>query len=115
MRALCTPKEAPPPAEPAETVNFFFIEDGEEIPATAAIGTSLLEAAHENDVDLEGAAHTHTLSHRPRVSTWRCVSQEPATILWPAQHATSYCSRKSSLSWMRSMTRRWTCSILPSA
>eukprot|EP00964_Phaeocystis_antarctica_P107499 scaffold72208_cov63-Phaeocystis_antarctica.AAC.2 len=56
MRALCTPKEAPPPAEPAETVNFFFIEDGEEIPATAAIGTSLLEAAHENDVDLEGAA-----------------------------------------------------------
>ena len=56
MRALCTPKDAPPPAEPAETVNFFFIEDGEEIPATAAIGTSLLEAAHENDVDLEGAA-----------------------------------------------------------
>ena len=58
MRALCTPKDAPPPAEPAETVNFFFIEDGEEIPATAAIGTSLLEAAHENDVDLEGAAHS---------------------------------------------------------
>ena len=56
MRALCTPKDAPPPAEPAETVNFFFIEDGEEIPATAAVGTSLLEAAHENDVDLEGAA-----------------------------------------------------------
>ena len=31
MRALCTPKDAPPPADPAETVNFFFIEDGEEM------------------------------------------------------------------------------------
>ena len=83
MRALCTPKDAPPPAEPAETVNFFFIEDGEEIPATAAVGTSLLEAAHENDVDLEGAAR-HTpcridrASHRrARETRVACRRQRP--------------------------------------
>lgn len=67
LRGLCTP---------AETVSFVFVEDGEEIPATASVGRSLLEAAHDNDVDLEGAAPTAhacvTLSG-PRVSSLTAV------------------------------------------
>jgi hypothetical protein len=38
----------------AETVNITFIEDGEEVQVQAEIGKTLLEVAHENEVDLEG-------------------------------------------------------------
>ena len=33
----------------------FVDKDGEEIPVKVPIGMSVLEAAHENDIDLEGA------------------------------------------------------------
>ncbi|XVF35184.1 hypothetical protein REPUB_Repub18cG0123300 [Reevesia pubescens] len=33
----------------------FFTKDGEEIPIRVPIGMSMLEAAHENDIELEGA------------------------------------------------------------
>ena len=36
------------------TVNFTFIEDGEEVPVTIEAGKTILEAAHANEVDLEG-------------------------------------------------------------
>ena len=39
----------------AETVKITFIEDGEEIEVDAEIGKSLLEVAHANEIDLEGA------------------------------------------------------------
>jgi 2Fe-2S ferredoxin len=43
-------------AEPAgEPVVLSFVEDGEEVAVTAAVGQTLLEVAHENDIDLEGA------------------------------------------------------------
>ena len=32
-----------------------FVEDGEEVAVTAVVGQTLLEVAHENDIDLEGA------------------------------------------------------------
>jgi ferredoxin len=37
-----------------EKVSFVFIEDGEEVPVTAPVGKTLLEVAHDNEVDLEG-------------------------------------------------------------
>lgn len=36
------------------TVNFKFLDEGEEVPVSVEAGKSVLEAAHENDVDLEG-------------------------------------------------------------
>ena len=43
-------------SEPAgEPVVLSFVEDGEEVAVTAAVGQTLLEVAHENDIDLEGA------------------------------------------------------------
>ena len=59
-RALCTPVAR---ALCTETVSFTFIEDGEEIPATAAVGRTLLEAAHDNDIDLEGARRPPSSCH----------------------------------------------------
>jgi len=46
-RARCSPA--------AEKVSFVFVELGEEVPVTAEVGKSLLEVAHENEVELEGA------------------------------------------------------------
>lgn len=39
------------------TVNFTFVatKDGTEYPVTAEIGENLLEVAHQNEIDLEGA------------------------------------------------------------
>mmetsp|Transcript_7082 Transcript_7082/g.19969 ORF Transcript_7082/g.19969 Transcript_7082/m.19969 type:complete len:168 (-) Transcript_7082:190-693(-) len=36
-------------------VSFVFVEDGEEVPVTAEEGKTLLEVAHDNEVELEGA------------------------------------------------------------
>ena len=36
-------------------MSFTFIEDGEEVPVAVEVGKTLLEAAQENEVDLEGA------------------------------------------------------------
>ena len=47
-RALCAQPDA-------ETVSMTFIEDGEEVQVSAEIGKSLLEVAHANEIDLEGA------------------------------------------------------------
>uniref|UniRef100_A0A7S0LJQ5 2Fe-2S ferredoxin-type domain-containing protein n=1 Tax=Coccolithus braarudii TaxID=221442 RepID=A0A7S0LJQ5_9EUKA len=38
-----------------EEVEFIFVEDGEDIAVSAPEGKTLLEVAHANDVDLEGA------------------------------------------------------------
>ena len=54
-RRFCATKPAAA-AEPAgEPVVLSFVEDGEEVAVTAAVGQTLLEVAHENDIDLEGA------------------------------------------------------------
>lgn len=37
------------------TVPITFVEDGEEITVDAEVGKTLLEVAHANDIDLEGA------------------------------------------------------------
>lgn len=37
------------------TVPVTFVEDGEEINVDAEVGKTLLEVAHDNDIDLEGA------------------------------------------------------------
>ena len=57
-RPLCTPSAA------AETVSMTFIdEDGEEVEVQAEVGKSLLEVAHANEIDLEGAdRHTRPVS-----------------------------------------------------
>lgn len=39
----------------SDNVSFTFFEGGEEVPVTAAVGKTLLEVAHENEVELEGA------------------------------------------------------------
>jgi ferredoxin len=39
----------------AETVKITLIEEGEEVEVDAEIGKSLLEVAHANEIDLEGA------------------------------------------------------------
>lgn len=36
-------------------MSFVFVEDGEEVPVTAEEGKTLLEVAHDNEVELEGA------------------------------------------------------------
>ncbi|VVB07865.1 unnamed protein product [Arabis nemorensis] len=42
--------------EETEKITIVFVDkDGEEIPVKVPIGMSVLEAAHENDIDLEGA------------------------------------------------------------
>ncbi|KAB2079946.1 hypothetical protein ERO13_A05G035600v2 [Gossypium hirsutum] len=42
--------------EQKETISVTFVsKDGEEIPIQVPIGTSMLEAAHQNDIELEGA------------------------------------------------------------
>ncbi|XP_010455872.1 PREDICTED: adrenodoxin-like protein 1, mitochondrial [Camelina sativa] len=42
--------------EETEKITIIFVDkDGEEIPVRVPIGMSVLEAAHENDIDLEGA------------------------------------------------------------
>ncbi|CAL9233102.1 unnamed protein product [Arabidopsis halleri] len=42
--------------EETEKITIIFVDkDGEEIPVKVPIGMSVLEAAHENDIDLEGA------------------------------------------------------------
>ena len=45
-RSLCTH---------AERVSIVFVEDGEEISVEVEVGKTILEAAHDNDIDLEGA------------------------------------------------------------
>ncbi|XP_010422436.1 PREDICTED: adrenodoxin-like protein 1, mitochondrial [Camelina sativa] len=48
-----TPEEGD---EETEKITIIFVDkDGEEIPVKVPIGMSVLEAAHENDIDLEGA------------------------------------------------------------
>lgn len=43
-------------AEPTETVDICFVDkDGQDVVVKAPIGKSLLEVAHENDIELEGA------------------------------------------------------------
>jgi len=39
----------------AEKIKVIFIEDGQEKEVEALIGLSILEVAHSNDIDLEGA------------------------------------------------------------
>ncbi|MBA0865251.1 hypothetical protein Goshw_010528 [Gossypium schwendimanii] len=44
--------------EQKETISVTFVsKDGEEIPIRVPIGTSMLEAAHQNDIELEGKAY----------------------------------------------------------
>ena len=62
-----------PSARPSEprglcTVNFTFIEEGEEVPVTVEAGKSILEAAHENEIDLEGAPAIRARSRRPAIA-----------------------------------------------
>ena len=38
----------------AERVRIVFVEDGVQIPVEAEVGKTLLEAAHSNDIELEG-------------------------------------------------------------
>lgn len=52
MRTLCPPLLQQ--RRQCSEVSFTFIEDGEEIEVTAKEGRTLLEAAHDNDIDLEG-------------------------------------------------------------
>ena len=47
LRRLC--------AAPAETINVTFVEDGEEVTVEAEVGKTILEVAHANEIDLEGA------------------------------------------------------------
>ncbi|EOA21609.1 hypothetical protein CARUB_v10002021mg [Capsella rubella] len=43
-------------SDETEKITIIFVDkDGEEIPVKVPIGMSVLEAAHENDIDLEGA------------------------------------------------------------
>ncbi|KAG2431315.1 hypothetical protein HYH02_013445 [Chlamydomonas schloesseri] len=58
--SLCTSgasqHESSPPAEGTETVNITYIDkEGKEHTVAAPIGKSLLEVAHDNEIDLEGA------------------------------------------------------------
>ena len=39
----------------SDKVSFTFVEEGEEVPVAVEHGKTLLEAAHANEVDLEGA------------------------------------------------------------
>ncbi|MDP4708860.1 MAG: ferredoxin family 2Fe-2S iron-sulfur cluster binding protein [Rickettsiaceae bacterium] len=39
----------------AEKIKVIFIEDGQETEVEALVGLSILEVAHSNDIDLEGA------------------------------------------------------------
>ena len=39
----------------AEKIKVIFIEDGEETEVEALVGLSILEVAHDNDINLEGA------------------------------------------------------------
>lgn len=39
---------------PAEKVSFTFVEEGEEVEVSVDAGKTILEAAHDNEVDLEG-------------------------------------------------------------
>jgi ferredoxin len=39
----------------SEKIKIIFIENGREIEVEASIGLSILEVAHENNIDLEGA------------------------------------------------------------
>ncbi len=39
----------------SEKIKIIFIENGKEIEVEASIGLSILEVAHENNIDLEGA------------------------------------------------------------
>lgn len=56
LRTLCPPTPAllRQQRRQCSEVSFTFIEDGEEIEVTAKEGRTLLEAAHDNDIDLEG-------------------------------------------------------------
>ncbi|GAB5366851.1 hypothetical protein AAMO2058_001179300 [Amorphochlora amoebiformis] len=38
-----------------EEITVTFVEDGEDVEATVRVGQSILEAAHENEIELEGA------------------------------------------------------------
>ncbi|MBA0835749.1 hypothetical protein Goarm_008010 [Gossypium armourianum] len=50
--------------EQKETISVTFVsKDGEEIPIRVPIGTSMLEAAHQNDIELEGKAYDILLIH----------------------------------------------------
>jgi ferredoxin len=46
---------ASPPASSAELVSVTFVEHGQDVEVTAEPGKSLLEVAHENEIELEGA------------------------------------------------------------
>ena len=60
MRTLCPPTPAllRQQRRQCSEVSFTFVEDGEEIEVTAKEGRTLLEAAHDNDIDLEGPCCT---------------------------------------------------------
>ncbi|MBA0690409.1 hypothetical protein Goari_008084, partial [Gossypium aridum] len=49
---------------PSSLISVTFVsKDGEEIPIRVPIGTSMLEAAHQNDIELEGKAYDILLIH----------------------------------------------------
>ncbi|KAK8513711.1 hypothetical protein V6N12_052882 [Hibiscus sabdariffa] len=50
--------------EQKETISVTFVsKNGEEIPIRVPIGMSMLEAAHQNDIELEGKAYDILLIH----------------------------------------------------
>lgn len=50
------PRETSAPRKESGKVNMTFVEDdGTEIKVEAEVGATLLEVAHENDIELEGA------------------------------------------------------------
>ena len=53
-RPLCVTSQVKGPGKDAETISFTFVDDGEEVHVSASAGTTLLEAAHANEIDLEG-------------------------------------------------------------
>ncbi|CAN8246198.1 unnamed protein product [Cochlearia groenlandica] len=52
---FCTSSSEKDDEETKKITIIFVDKDGEEIPVKVPIGMSVLEAAHENDIDLEGA------------------------------------------------------------
>lgn len=75
-RLLCAAASSPPPpAASAETVRITFVEDGEDIEVDVPVGNTLLQAAQDNDIDLEGAPA------RKRVNPRRSHNHVPPCVV----------------------------------
>ena len=92
-RPLCTPAAAAPAAA-AETVSITFIEDDEEIVVDAELGKSLLEVAHANEIDLEGAPEPRVLAPAPDILRFFPRANPPDFCAHPTACAHCRCLRR---------------------